>query len=477
MEYKWTVLTVTTVGIFMSTLDASIVVVGLPIVVLDLNTSLMVGVWIITAYRLMTTILLVAFGRIADIFGRVKLYNMGFAIFTIGSALCAISQGAEQLILSRIVQGLGGALMFVNGIVIVVDAFDPKELGTAIGINMMSINAGTIVGYTLSGVLIGLFGWRSIFAINIPVGVFGTLWAHRRLRELFKPALKQKLDYVGALTFSAALTLLLIALTASEITSVSSLAMILTSLLLWVFFIWYERHVTQPVLDLSIFAIRPFAAGNLANLLDGIAFGALAFLMALYFEVVRGLGPIETGLALIPLDVTLILIGPLSGRLSDKYGARLLATSGLIITSVGLVLLAGLTTDTPYLTVAVYLAVVGLGLGMFRSPNASSVLGSIPPERRGVASGVRSTILSLSFVVSVPFAVAFMSTRLPFAALSAALGGGGLGTGEADLLLQAIRISLLAAAAINTLAVFPSILREQKPTAYAPTTPSLHSES
>lgn len=457
------VLTVTTVGIFMSTLDASIVVVGLPVVVLDLNTSLVVGVWIITSYRLMTTILLVTLGRIADMFGRVKLYTAGFAVFTIGSALCALSQSAEQLIVFRIVQGFGAALMFVNGVAIVVDAFDSKELGTAIGINQVSINAGTIVGYTLSGVLISLFGWRSIFAVNIPVGIFGTLWAHRRLRELFKPATKQEFDYVGAITFSGALTLLLLALTASEFTSASSLAMILSSGVLWLIFFLNERRVAQPVLDLAIFKIRPFAVGNFANLLNGIAFGALAFLMAIYFELVRGLSPIATGLALIPLDITLILVGPVSGRLSDKYGVRILATLGLLVTTAGLLLLSGLTQETDYATVAFFLTIVGFGLGMFRSPNASSVLGSIPPESRGVASGVRSTILSLSFVVSVPFAIAFMTTRIPYAALSAAIGADAhTGIVEADLLLNAIKLAFLASASINALAIVASILRDDR---------------
>src|SRR3989454_7150768 len=207
LEYKWVVLTVTTVGIFMATLDSSILVVGLPQVVLALNTNLVVGVWFITVYRLMITVLLVGIGRIADLHGRVRLYNMGFAIFTIGSLLSGLSQTAEELLVFRLVQGVGAALLFVNSVAIVTDAFAGEGLGKGIGINQVAINAGTITGYTLSGILIALFTWRSIFLLNVPIGIFGTYWSHRRLRENSQPTRGEKFDLPSAVTLSRPITL------------------------------------------------------------------------------------------------------------------------------------------------------------------------------------------------------------------------------------------------------------------------------
>lgn len=262
MEYKWTVLTVTAVGLFMATLDSSIVVVGLPTIIEDLNTSLIAGIWVITGYRLMITIFLVTLGRIADMIGRVKLYNSGFAVFTAGSLLCALSPNAEILIISRLVQGFGGALIFVNGTAIVVDAFSGADLGTAFGINQLSINAGTVIGYTLSGVMIGLFGWRSIFWVNIPIGVFGTVWAHIRLKELYTKSAKEQFDHLGAILFSCALTVLLLGFTIGDIHSWDTQGLILVSLALFAVFVAHEKRVQHPILDLSLFRIRAFTTGN-----------------------------------------------------------------------------------------------------------------------------------------------------------------------------------------------------------------------
>ncbi len=463
MEYKWTVLTVTTVGIFMATLDASIVVVGLPTIIGDLNTSLFAGIWVITGYRLMITILLVTIGRIADIFGRVKLYTSGFAVFTFGSALCALSPTAEILIVARLIQGFGAALLFVNSMAIVVDAFPGAELGTAIGINQMAINAGTIVGYTLSGIMIGLFGWRSIFWINIPVGIFGTIWSHRRLKELYGRVEEERFDYIGAALFSTALTVVLLALTLADPRSVITQGLLVSSLILFIVFLAHEGRVDQPVLDLSLLKIRLFTAGNLSNLLNGLAFAALAFELTLYFELVKGYSAFHTGLALIPMDFTLIVIGPISGRLSDKYGGRGLSTLGLAVTSIALLIFSTFSIDTNVATITGALALAGFGIGLFRSPNASSVMGSLPPERRGIGAGVRSTILNTSMVVSIPLALALMTAVMPYDRLAVVVTATTLGSqSEVLQLLDAIRYSFYAFAAINGFAVIVSFLRGER---------------
>ena len=401
----------------MATLDSSIIVVGLPQVVLALHTNLVEGVWFITIYRLMITVLLVAIGRIADIYGRVRLYNWGFAIFAIGSLLSGLSITAEELLAFRLVQGIGAALLFVNSVAIVTDAFAGDELGKGIGINQVAINAGTITGYTLSGILIQLFTWRSIFLVNVPVGIFGTYWSRKRLKEISKPADGEEFDLPGAITFSASITLLLLGLTLGSVTDLSSLVLIAVSILLMALFIVVERRAKFPVLDLSLFRIRLFTAGNIANLLSGLAFAGLAFIMTLYFQLVRGYDPLHAGIFLIPLDATLIFIGPISGALSDKWGARGLSTLGLVIAAIGVFLLSGFTISTSYLQIALGLVLVGFGIGMFRSPNASSVMGSVPSTKRGIASGIRATMINTSIVASIPLVLASMTVGLPYSTL------------------------------------------------------------
>ena len=422
MEYKWVVLTVTTVGIFMAMLDSSIIVVGLPQVVSSLHTNLVEGVWFITIYRLMITVLLVGIGRMADLYGRVRLYNWGFAIFSLGSLLSGLSITAEMLLAFRLLQGVGAAFLFVNSVAIVTDAFAGSELGKGIGINQVAINAGTITGYTLSGVLIQLFTWRSIFLVNVPIGIFGTYWSRKRLKEISRPAHGERFDFPGALTFSGSITLLLLGLTIGSITDLLSLSLIALSILLMLSFVLFERKAKFPVLNLSLFRIRLFTAGNIANLLSGLAFAALAFVMTLYFQLVRGYDPLHAGIFLIPLDATLIFIGPISGSLSDRWGARGLSTVGLVVAAVGFFYLSGFTTTTVYPQIALGLVLVGFGIGLFRSPNASSVMGSVPGAKRGIASGVRSTMINTSIVASIPLVLAVMTAYIPYGILINIIG-------------------------------------------------------
>ena len=462
MEYKWKVLTVTTIGTFMAYLDSSIIVVGLPTVIEDLNTSLFSGIWVIIGYRLIFTILLVAIGRMADIIGRVKLYNTGFAIFTAGSALCALSQTIEMLIAFRLIQALGGALIIVNNLAIITDSFPTSELGKAIGINVMAINAGTVTGYVLSGVMIGLFGWQSIFWLNVPIGVFGTFWCHKRLKELYTKTTQQKYDYAGAVIFSASLTLLLIGMT-EDLRNQSIQMLLALSGILFVAFLFYERRVHQPIMDMTLFRIRSFTAGNIASLLNGLTFSALAFELTLYLQLVRGFSAFQAGLALLPMDITTVLISPISGYLSDKYGARGLTAIGLGIGSVALVLFANLSLESSSILVIVSLALAGAGVGLFRSPNLSSIMGSIPPERRGIGNGVRSTIWNSSIATSIPLAMALMTVVMPYDKLASIVNVSTLGNQPETLgLLSAINYAFYALAIINALGAIASTFRESK---------------
>jgi EmrB/QacA subfamily drug resistance transporter len=463
LEYKWVVLTVTTVGIFMATLDSSILVVGLPQVVVALNTNLVVGVWFITIYRLMITVLLVGIGRIADLHGRVRLYNMGFAIFTLGSLLSGLSFTAEELLAFRLVQGVGAALLFVNSVAIVTDAFAGEGLGKGIGINQVAINAGTITGYTLSGILIQLFTWRSIFLVNVPVGIFGTYWSRRRLKEISHPTQGEKFDLLGAVSFSSSITLLLLGLTIGSLADALNLVLIVSSGVLMILFFLVEHRTRFPVLDLSLFKIRLFTAGNIANMLSGLAFAGLAFIMTLYFQLLRGYDPLHAGIFLIPLDATLILVGPISGSLSDKWGARGLSTVGLLVASAGFFVLSQLDQATPYSEVAAGLVLVGFGIGMFRSPNASSVMGSVPASKRGISSAVRVTIINTSIVASIPLVLALMTADIPYNRLISIIGNSNLiaqtSNGSLAGFLPGLQHALLVFSGIILVSAVFSLLR------------------
>ena len=445
----------------MATLDASIIVVGLPTVIEDLHTNLVVGVWIITIYRLMITILLVSIGRFADLYGRVRLYNMGFAVFTIGSLLCALAPTAEALLLFRLVQGVGAALLFVNSVAIVTDAFAGKSLGQGIGMNQVAINAGTIVGYTLSGLLIGtpVLGWRTIFLVNVPVGLFGTYWSKKRLREIHHSSHREKFDKLGALTFSSSLTSLLLGLTLGGLTSPLTLTLVTLSILLMALFLLLERRVQHPVIDLSLFKNRLFTTGNIANLLSGLAFAALAFTMTLYFQLVRGYDAYHAGIALIPLEVTLLLVGPVSGSLSDRWGARGLSTLGLVTSSAGFLLLANINRTTSDQQILLSLGVIGVGVGLFRSPNASSVMGSVPADQRGISSGLRATIINTSIVASIPLALALMTSDIPYDRLVGIIGQNQLSPTDASSFLAGIQHALIAFAVITLISAIFSLLR------------------
>jgi len=459
VQYRWVVLTVTTVGIFMASLDSSVIIVGLPTVIEDLHTTLAAGVWIITAYRLAITVLLVSIGRLADMKGRVKLYNIGFVIFTLGSGLCAIAPDASTLIVFRLIQGIGSSFLFANSMAIVTDAFPLEQLGTGIGINQVAINAGTIVGYTLSGVMISLFGWRSLFFINLPIGVFGTFWAHRRLKEIPRKNGGERFDLTGAAIFTTALTILLLAMTVRELGEITLQLMALVSALIFALFVYVERHVKFPVIDMTLFKIRDYSVGNFTNLLNGITFGSLAFSMTLYYQLVRGYTPLEAGIALIPLDVALIVIGPVSGMLSDRFGARWLSSIGLAACGFAFLLLRSIDLDTPESFVVLALALTGFGIGFFRSPNASSVMASAPPERRGTATGVRSTVLNMSNLVSVPFATLLMSFVIPYDSLSTIISASSVGRAELELMMAALKSAFLVFAALNFVAAVVSPLR------------------
>ena len=460
MDYKWVALSVTTVGTFMASLDSTIVVIGLPTILQDLHASIIHGIWIITGYTLMMTILLVMLGRLADLYGRVRLYNLGFAIFTVGSLLCALSRTGEQLVIFRFLQGAGAALLIANSVAIITDAFPKGELGMGLGTNMMAMNLGAIAGYTLSGVMITYFGWRSIFLINVPIGIFGTIWGYMRLKEIGVRPVGEKFDYAGSILYCIGLTTILLALTIGNPTSGRNIAILAGGLAFFVAVIFVELRQKYPTLDLTLFKIRLFAAGNLASFLNSLAFNCGPFLRSLYLQLILGYSALKAGVLLIPMEIVVFVLSPISGRLSDRYGSRVLSSVGLALNASALIWFSTLNERSSYGAVLISLVLFGFGRALFASPNTSSVMGSVPAEKRGVANGIRMTLNQTGSVLSVPFSLLLMTLVMPYDKLSQIVSSSQLiNSNELPIFLKAINHACLILGIIILFAIIPSLLR------------------
>lgn len=468
MKYKWTVLTVTTVGVLMSGIDSRIVIVGLPQVAAALNADAEEAIWLTQAYALGSTIALLLIGRVTDMMGRVKVYNLGFAVFTVGSALTSLSSGPEMAIVFRGVQGLGSAMLFTNSIALITDSTPAEELGLSLGVNQLAFRFGAMAGLTISGVILALLDWRALFYINVPIGIFGTVWARLRLKEMVQTEKEAPFDWMGSVTFTVFITAFLFALTYaaygfSEDRTVFALsAMAVVSL---VAFVWYEKKNRYPLLDLGLLRIREFTGGVLAQLLNAIAWGAVILLLSLYFQLVQNLSPFDAGIRILPFELAFLLLGPLSGRFSDKYGQMPFATTGLAVTSISLLLLSMTTPTTPYSSLAIMMALMGAGTGLFSSPNISSIMGAVPPQRRGIASAFRATFFNVGMTISVNLAILIMASIIPYSVVSTIISSVNPATIPAvdrDLFSASLDRTYLWMAALNTLAMLPSLLRGKR---------------
>lgn len=418
-------LTNTTIGAFMAILDANIVLIALPTITADLHASPFEAVWIIMGYILVNASLLLTFGRLSDIFGRVRLYNLGFALFTIGSALCSISPNGISLVLFRLVQGTGGALLFSNSAALLTDVFPPTERGRALGLNQVAGTFGSVMGLALGGILAGSFlGWRSIFWINIPFGAFATVWAYTKLKEVSQPRRGERLDPVGNVLFSAGLSISLIGLMLGALLgwAIVYVGLMALGVLLVLGFVYAESRVKYPMMDLSLFRIREFASGMASNLLAAVARGGFSLVLVFFFQGVLLLDALTAGLMLIPFSIAFVTVGPLSGYLSDRFGSRGFATVGLLLVSVALFWL-GLTPFGDYNHIVAPMIFAGIGGGMFIAPNIASIMNATPADRRGVASGMSSTLINAGFLLSLGMSFAVMAASVPPAVLQEIFSG------------------------------------------------------
>jgi EmrB/QacA subfamily drug resistance transporter len=466
LRYKYVVLTNTTIGSFMSQLDANIVLISLPTIIRELpNTTTFDALWVIMGYILVTATLLLTFGRLADLYGRVRLYNLGFLIFTIGSGLCSISPNGISLVLFRLVQGVGGALIFSNNAAILTDAFPPTERGRAIGFNLVLGVSGSVVGLVAGGILTATLGWRSIFWINLPVGIFATIWGYARLKELVSLQ-REGFDPIGNVSFALGLTVLLVGMTLGAISGFTFIddVMMAVGLSMVVFFVYVESKVKTPMMDLSLFKIKAFSAGMFSNFLASLSRGAVLLLMVFYFQGALLLDALTAGILLIPFSIAFVSVGPLSGYLSDKYGPRNFATGGLVISAIAFFWFSILPTKVPYAILVQPMILVGLGAGMFVAPNISSIMNASPVARRGIAAGMSATMITVGFLLSMGVAFVILASSMPLSTLEAIFAGLPVGANAVniDLFTMAMHEMFLLMAVISLVAAVPSSLRGPK---------------
>ncbi len=460
-RYRTLALAVVLMGVMITAIDTTIVVLGLPVMMADLHADMVSMVWVIMAYLLVLTMFATQVGRLGDMYGRVRMYNLGFAVFTAGSVLCGLSHTGPQLIAFRVVQGLGGALVSSNSGAIIADTVPRAERGRAYGLTGIGWNVGAVLGILLGGLIITFVAWRYIFFINLPVGLFALVLSHRVLRER-SPRVVQPLDPVGILLLGTALLLMLMGLTnmtGNGVTVANGGRVVAGIVLVAAFLLWERRH-PAPLLSLALLRHRVLTASVLAAFFQALGAYAVMFLVIMYLQGVRGLSPFNASLLLIPGYVIGGFIGPRAGRLADRYGARLPASIGLGLQACGILLYASLTVTAPLWRVVLASAVNGIGSSFFFPANSSAVMASAPVREYGVASGLLRTLSNIgmvgSFAVALLAAAAAVSRQAAFAIF---LGVSRLTPTLATSFVHGLRTALLTAIALVAVALLLSILR------------------
>lgn len=465
-SYKWIVLLITSIGAMMAPLDGSIVNVSLPTIADSLNMDYAQIIWVPTSYLVTLTVMLLIVGRLSDMRGRKPFFVAGFAIFTLGSFLCSISQTGTELILFRIIQGFGGACFAATSTAIVTDVFPSKERGRALGINIMAVYIGSALGPTLGGFLTYTLGWRSIFWVNIPIGILVIMLAIWKLKETRPIKARQRFDVPGSLAFSTGLISLLIAMTLGESigwTSVTILSLLALALAAFVLFVYVETKKGPGALfDLSLIRHnRLFGAANIAALLNYTAFFGVSFVMSFYLQRVLGLTSLQTGGVLLATPITMAILAPIAGWASDRVGSRVLATTGMVIITIVLLLLSMLNEDSSVALVTIYLLMLGAGMGLFSSPNTSAVMGCVQKKDLGVASGMLSTMRTTGQSLSLAVVGAVMATVASTSIISSLFADhdGAQMAVETSAFVQGMSAAFLVCAAIAAVGVVFSYMR------------------
>jgi MFS family permease len=454
-RYRWVALSNTTLSITMATIDGSIVIIAMPAIFRGIHLdptapgNITYLLWMIMGYLLVSAVLVVTLGRLGDMFGRVRIYNLGFVVFTLASIALSLDpmtggSGALWLILWRVAQAFGGAMLMANSAAILTDAFPANKRGMALGINQIAGISGQFIGLLLGG-LLAAWDWRAVFWVNVPIGVFGTIWSYRSLREI-STRHKARIDWAGNILFALGAGSLLAAITygiqpygghATGWTNPLVLTGLFGGAAMLAVFCVVETKIAEPMFRMSLFKIRAFAAGNFASLMSSMARGGLQFMLVIWLAGIwlplHGYPyvdtPIYAGIYMLPLTAGFLLAGPISGYLSDRYGPRPFATSGLLVAAGGFTGLMLLPVIFPYWAFAMIIFCNGVGSGLFASPNTSAIMSAVPARHRGAASGMRSVFMnsgmSLSIGVFFSLMVAGLAATLP-AALSRGLRAQGV---------------------------------------------------
>src|SRR5450755_3332735 len=476
--YKWVALSNTTLGVLMATVNASILLIALPDIFRGIgvnplkpgNTSLLL--WLIMGYIVVTAVLVVSFGRLGDMYGRVRMFNLGFALFAFFSVLLSLTwmhgtAAALWLIIVRVLQGVGGAMLMANSSAILTDAFPHDQRGLALGLNQVAGIAGSFIGLVLGGVL-GPINWRFVFLVSVPFGIVGTIWSYLKLQELGirRPA---RLDWWGNLTFAAGLIAVLAGITygiqpygghTMGWTSPLVISAIGGGIAMLAVFCLIETRVAEPMFRLALFRIRAFTAGNVSSLLAGLGRGGLMFTLIIWLQGIylpwHGYSfsrtPLWAGIAMLPLTVGFLIAGPVSGWLSDRFGARPFATGGMLVAAFSFVLLLLLPVNFVYWQFALILLLNGIGMGLFASPNRAGIMNSLPPDQRGVGAGMSATFQNSAMVLSIgiffTLIILGLSSSLP-AALNRGLTAQGVSAADAARLAALPPVSVMFAALLG----------------------------
>ncbi len=455
MEYKWTVLVNTTLGGLMGAINMTIVLISLPTIFRGLNIDptapgeFIMLLWVMMGYSIVLATLLVTFGRLSDLYGRTRLYTLGFVIFTFGSILLSIipdgsgNNGAKMLIGFRMVKGVGGGLLMVNSTALITDSFGPNERGRALGINQISFIAGSLIGL-IAGGLLASSNWHLVFIVNIPFAVAGSLWSVFKLKAISKKV-KVPMDIAGNIALGGGLVLISLGFTYALVPYGNSsmgwgspwvLASFVVGVILLVAFVFLELKVKQPLFDLRLFKIRAFNYGNFANFVSSLGRGAIMFLVIIWLQGIYlplhgftySSTPFWAGIYMLPMMVGFIVLGPVGGILTDKYGARVFATTGMIITAISLYLLTLLPYNFSLWQFEGILLMNGIGSGLFAAPNTTAVMNSLPEESRGAGSGMRTTFNNIGQTISMAIffsiAISIFSLKLPSSLLNTSVSIG-----------------------------------------------------
>lgn len=463
MKSKKTTAIILSVGIgtFMSSLDSSVVNLAMPLIKHSFGVSLAMVEWIITAYLLVVSSLLLTFGRLSDLYGHKRVYQSGFVIFTAGSLLCGLSVNIAMLIACRVLQAVGAGMLFSTGPAIITNAVPPENRGKALSVTAIAVALGLCVGPVAGGTLSTLLGWQSIFFINIPIGIFGMIMVKKNIPVDEKAAVVP-FDIAGSVLIFAALSLILLPLDLSgdyHIPPTLFFSSIAAGLLLILFFVALERRRAYPMLKISLFQNRVFSASNAAAVFTYMAEFIMVFLAPFYLETLRGYSALLSGLLYLPMPLATMCVAPVSGSISDRFDSRYISSFGALVMACGLFLLSFLGAHTTIPYIAACMVLTGAGFGMFQTPNNSAIMGNVPAENRGTASGTLATMRNIGMVLGVAVSGALFSH---YEAQAKALYASRGQTGhllQTNAFLYALHLTFLAAAVIALLAMTASFVK------------------